>query len=70
MMMPSTTLSNEIIDVSSAILDDFPSSYILLIETPLTKSFNMSEISKEDYEDYLETISLQLLSLYEMPLQH
>lgn len=68
-MISSIALSNEIIEVSSAILDDFPASYLLLNETPLRSSSDRAAISNADYEDYLETISLQLLSLYEMPLQ-
>lgn len=64
-MINKILLANEIIDVSTIILDDFPASYLQLSETPIHGTANSSSVSVAEYEDYLESISLQLLCLSE-----
>lgn len=62
-MDKSILLANEIIDVSGKISDDFLSAYLLLSETPVYNGVSDSMVTTAEYEDYLETISLQLIEL-------
>ena len=62
-MYQSNLWANEIIEVSSEISDDFFAAYLLLSETPLYINDSDTKVSNAEYEDYLESISLQLLEL-------
>jgi hypothetical protein len=62
-MYQSNLWANEIIEVSSEISDDFFAAYLLPSETPLYIQDSDTKVSNDEYEDYLESISLQLLEL-------
>jgi hypothetical protein len=62
-MYQSNQWANEIIEVSNEISDDFLATYLLLSETPLYIKDSDTMVSNAEYEDYLESISLQLLEL-------
>jgi hypothetical protein len=62
-MYQSNLWANEIIEVSSEISDDFFAAYLLLSETSLYIKDSDTKVSNAEYEDYLESISLQLLEL-------
>lgn len=62
-MCKTELLANEIIEVSKEISDDFFSAYLLLSETPVYNSESDTMVTIAEYEDYLESISLQLIEL-------
>ena len=62
-MCQSKQLANEIFEVSTEISDDFFSAYLLLSETPIYNSDSDTKVTTAEYEDYLESISLQLIEL-------
>jgi len=53
-------LMNEILEITTLIQREFPELYGHLSETPLFLSDNDREISTVDFEQYLESLKMQL----------
>ena len=60
MMPQQKKLMNEIFAVTTMIQKEFPELYLHLSETPLFLSDNEKGISTVDFEQYLESLKMQL----------
>lgn len=53
-------LTIKILDITMEIKDDFPEAYLLLDENPVSDPSNSKAPNDKDFEEYLDTIRLQL----------